>query len=129
MIGPADLFRKRHLGIDHLLRLRSWHSHARHEPLELEPGRARHDHDSIAQGFAAGFIEKWYVSKKKLGGVAMAFGFEAPLTADARMQDLLQRAFLLRVGEYYGANCLPVQVSAGQINRRAKFLRDESPHL
>ena len=33
----------------------------------------------------------------------MAFGFEAPLTADARMQDLLQRAFLVRVGEHYGA--------------------------
>src|SRR5947207_6940525 len=121
MIGPADLFRKRHLGIDHLLRLRSWHSHARHEPLELESGRARHDHDSIAQGFTAGFIEKWNISKKKLRGVGMAFGFEPPLAADARMQDLLQRAFLLRVGEHYGTDRLPIQAPVLRINRRAKF--------
>src|SRR5450432_496822 len=59
----------------------------------------------------------------------MAFGFEAPLTANARMQDLLQRAFLFRVGKDYGAKLPPVQVAARRINRRAKFMRNEFPHF
>jgi hypothetical protein len=58
----------------------------------------------------------------------MAFGFEAPLTADARMQDLLQRTFFSRVGEHYGADRLPVQPPTLQINS-AKLLLDRSPHL
>src|SRR5436190_4498335 len=104
MIGSADLFRQRHLRVDHLLRLRFIQTHPRGKPLELHSWRAGHDDDAIAQSFTAGFIEKWYVSKKKLRGVAMALGFETPLTADARMQDLLQRAFLSRVAEHYGAD-------------------------
>ena len=59
----------------------------------------------------------------------MAFGFEAPLTADARMQDLLQRAFLFRVGEYYRAHFGPIQAAIGRKNLRAKLLPDQLPHL
>ena len=99
------------------------------QPLELHAWRAGHDHDGIAQGFTTGFIEKRNVSKEKIGGVAMAFGFEAPLTADARMQDLLQRAFLFRVGEDYRAKLPPVQVAACRLNPRPKVTRNESPYL
>src|SRR5205823_3398797 len=120
---------QRHLRVDHRLRFRFPESHPRHEPLTLDSRRTRHDHNPIAQGFTAGFIEKWYVSKKKFGGVAMALGFETPLTADARMQDLLQRAFFSRVGEHYRANSLPIQVPAMGINIGAKLLLDKSPHL
>src|SRR3954465_6567487 len=129
MVRPRDLLSKRHLCVDHRLRLRFSDSHPAHEPFELDSRRTPHDHDPIAQGFTAGFIEKWDISKKKFRGVAMALGFETPLTTDARMQDLLQRAFLARVGEDYGANPLPVQVSASGINTDAKLLLDQAPHL
>jgi hypothetical protein len=59
----------------------------------------------------------------------MALGFETPLAADARMQDLLQRAFLSRVGEDYGPDRPPIQASGYRINRGAELLLDESPHL
>ena len=42
-------------------------------------------------------------AKKSSVESAPAFGFEGPLTPDARMQNLLQREFLFRVGEHYGA--------------------------
>jgi hypothetical protein len=56
MVGAANLFRKRHLGVDHLPGLRFRQASARDESLELELRRTGHDHDSIAQGFTAGFI-------------------------------------------------------------------------
>ncbi len=129
VIGPADFFRERHLGKDHLFRRRPLQAGPRDQPLQLHAGRAGHDRDTIAESFTAGFIEKRYVSKKKPGGVATAFRFEAPLTADARMQDLLQRAFLFRVGEDYGADRLPVQVPARGISRGAEFRLDQAPDL
>ena len=54
----------------------------------------------------------------------MALGFETPLTADARMQDLLQRAFLSRVGEHYGADPLSIQALTRRINLREFARRD-----
>src|SRR6476619_2752952 len=59
----------------------------------------------------------------------MALGFETPLTTDARMQDLLERAFLVRVGEHYGANLLSIQAFVPGVSPRAKLLLDQSPHL
>ena len=115
---------------NHLFGGRSIELGASHQPFELDARRAGHHHDGIAQGFTTGFIEKRNVSKKKIVGVAPAFGFEAPLTADARMQDLLQRAFLFRVGEHYGAQSGPdssrrwQNKSPGQIPRA-----DQLPHL
>jgi len=99
------------------------------EPLELDLARTGHHHDAVAQGFTAGFIKKWNVSKEKIGGVSAALGFEAPLTTDARMQDLLQRAFLFRVGEDYRANLRPVQVAVLRIDRGPEFPCDQGPHL
>ena len=104
----ANLFRERHLGTNHLLGGRAIELRASDQSFELEAWRAGHDHDEIAQGFTTGFIEKRNVSKKKIGRVVPAFGFEAPLTADARMQDLLQRAFLVRVAEDYRAHLGPI---------------------
>src|SRR6476660_835717 len=59
----------------------------------------------------------------------MALGFETPLTTDARMQDLLERAFLVRVGEHYRADLLSIQAFVPGVSIRAKFLLDESPYL
>jgi hypothetical protein len=45
------------------------------------------------------------------------------------MQDLLQRAFLFRVGEHYGADRFAVQVSLGRISRGAELRFDKAPYF
>src|SRR5438045_1386075 len=124
MIGPANFFCERHLRSNHFFGGGAIEFRPREQTIELQAGRAGHDHDAIAQGFTAGFIEKWNVSKEKIGGVSAALGFEAPLTTDARMQDLLQRAFLFRVGEDYRANLRPLQVAVFSITLPSKLPRN-----
>src|ERR1043166_2264340 len=43
------------------------------------------------------------------------------------MQDLLQRAFLFRVGEYYRAHLASIQVTTRRKNRGAKFAPNQLP--
>src|SRR4051794_28554432 len=45
------------------------------------------------------------------------------------MQDLLERALFLRVGENYGADCLAIQVAAREICFRPKLLHDQLAHF
>jgi hypothetical protein len=91
------------------------------QPLCLNPGRASHHHHSIAQGFAAGFIKKWDVSKEKIGRIAMGLRFGAPLAANARVKNFLESGLFRRARKDYGAKRGPIQVATGRKDLIAKF--------
>jgi hypothetical protein len=116
VIGAGDLFVQGHLRGNYFKGSGFSQRGTRNQPLQLHRRGAGDDDHAIAEGFTACFVKKRYVCKKKLGGVSPAFGFGSPLTPDARMQNLLKRAFLFRVGENYGAKLGAIQVSAGGIN-------------
>ena len=129
MIGARDFFRERHLRGDDFLRRLRIERRAHHQTLQLHALRARDHDDAVAQGFTTGFIQKRNVSKEKFRGLAPAFGLDRPLTPDARMQNLLERLLLFRVGEYYGAKEGAVQVPLRRINLRAEGGADLRAHL
>ena len=59
----------------------------------------------------------------------MALGFETPLTTDARMQDLLERALLFAIGKDYRPKCAPIQTPISRKNPVAKLLSEKSLYL
>ena len=99
------------------------------QPLQLNFRRAGDDHDPIAQGFAIGFIKKGNICEKKLAGFAALFRFSGPLMADARMEDLLERALLFSVGEDYGPKCGPIQLPGSRKNFVAEALSQKGSHF
>src|SRR5205814_885687 len=96
---------------------------------QLNCGRTGHDHNAITQNFATGFIEKWNVSQEKIRREMRGLRFGAPLTANARMENLFESAFLCRALQHYGAKSRPIQVTVRRINVRAEFFPDLLSHL
>src|SRR5205085_7487495 len=116
VIGPFNFFLERHLGIDHRFGRVAFDFHFTDEIGELDVERTSdHDH-SVAQGFAAGFIEKWNVCEEKFGSLAVLFRFNAPLLTNPRMENLFEPAPLGGVLEHYRPNRLAIQVAAAQKN-------------
>lgn len=102
---------------------------ARHQPLQLDGLRAGNDDHAVAQEFTIGFIKEWDIGQEKFAGLSAFFRCSGPLTADARMQDSLERALLFSVGENYRPKCGPIQIPARRKNLPAKFLLQEVTHL
>src|SRR5439155_18439160 len=75
----------------------------------------------IAQGFTTGLIKKSNVCEEKFGRCAVPVRFNAPLPANPGMENLFERAFLSRVLEDYGADCLPIQVAAAGKDTEAEL--------
>ena len=72
--------------------------------------------------FTLGFIEERDIGQEKLAGLAAFLRRGGPLLADARMEDLLERALLFRVGEHYRSKCAPIQISVCRKNFNPKAL-------
>ena len=76
-----------------------------------------------------GFIKEWDIGQEKFAGLAAFFRFSGPLTADARMEDLLERALLFCVGEDYRPKCGAIQIPIDRKKLPAKCLPQEVAHL
>ena len=76
-----------------------------------------------------GFIEEWDIGQEKFTGLSAFFRCSGPLLADARMQDLLERALLFAVGEDYRPKCGAIQIPAGRKNLSAELLAQPDAHL
>ena len=69
------------------------------------------------------------VGQEKLARLAAFLRRGGPLLADARMEDLLKRALLFRVGEDYRSKCAPIQISVCRKNFNTKPLSQKALHL
>jgi len=75
-----------------------------------------------------GFIKERDIGQEKLAGLAAFLRRGGPLLADARMEDLLERALLFRVSEYYRSKCGAIQISVRRKNFNPKALAEKAPH-
>ena len=103
--------------------------YARDQALLLNLRRAGNDHDTVAEQFTLGFIEERDIGQEKLAGLAAFLRRGGPLLADARMEDLLERALLFRVSEHYRSKCAPIQISVCRKNFNPKALSQKALHL
>jgi hypothetical protein len=99
------------------------------QALLLDFRHAGDDHNTIAEQFTFGFIKERDIGQEKFAGLAAFLRRSGPLPADARMEDLLERALLFRVDEDYRPKCRPIQIAARRKNRVAKFLSQKPAHL
>ena len=129
MIGAQDFFGEGHLRGNHGKGVSAVNCRAGDQPLQLNLAGAGNDDDPIASGFAFGFIEKWDIGQKNLAGLAACLRLSGPLAADARMQDLLERALFSLVGENYGPKCAAIQDATGRKNFLPKMLAQKCPHF
>ena len=79
--------------------------------------------------FTIGFIKKRDVGQKELAGQATLVRFSSPLKANARVEDLLERALLFRLGKDYGAKGGAIQLPRRRKNPGAELCAQQRPHL
>lgn len=120
MLGAADFLGERELRIDHVVGLPGRDPRAREQPLPLNIRRAGDRDDEIAQDFASGLEQEWYVGKEKIGRLAVGSRLSTPLAANARMENLFKNALLSSVLKYYRPKLFPIQVASRRIYRQAE---------